>query len=49
MYKQIKKVGILIEAGFISNPSDNYLLRDDKYQNKLIDVILSGVNNYFGL
>ena len=49
MYKQINKPGILIEAGFISNPSDNYLLRDNNYQDKLINVIVKGVENYFNL
>ena len=47
MYKQIKKTGILIEAGFISNPNDNYLLRDNNYQDKLVNVIVKGVENYF--
>jgi N-acetylmuramoyl-L-alanine amidase len=47
MYKQINKPGILIEAGFISNPNDNYLLRDNDYQNKLINVIVKGIENYF--
>ena len=47
MYKQIDKVGVLIEAGFISNPNDNYLLRDNDYQDKLINVIVGGVENYF--
>ena len=49
MYKQINKPGILIEAGFISNPNDNYLLRDNNYQDKLIYVIVKGVENYFNL
>lgn len=49
MYKQINKPGILIEAGFISNPNDNYLLRDNNYQDKLINVIVKGVENYFNL
>lgn len=47
MYKQIEKTGILIEAGFISNPNDNYLLRDNNYQDKLISVIVKGIENYF--
>lgn len=47
MYKQIKKTGVLIEAGFLSNPSDNYLLRDNNYQDKLVDVIVKGIENYF--
>lgn len=47
MYKQIKKPGILIEAGFISNPDDNYLLRQEEYQNKLVGLIASGIENYY--
>lgn len=47
MYKQIKRPGVLIEAGFISNPNDNYLLRQKNYQNKLISLIVKGIENYF--
>lgn len=47
MYKHIKSPGILIEAGFISNPNDNYLLRDEKYQNKLITLIADSIENYY--
>ena len=47
MYKHIKSPGVLIEAGFMSNPSDNYLLRDEKYQNKLITLIADSIENYY--
>lgn len=47
MYKHIKSPGVLIEAGFISNPNDNYLLRDEKYQNKLITLIADSIENYY--
>ena len=47
MYKHIKSPGVLIESGFISNPSDNYLLRDEKYQNKLITLIADSIENYY--
>lgn len=47
MYKHIKSPGVLIETGFISNPSDNYLLRDEKYQNKLITLIADSIENYY--
>lgn len=47
MYKFINYPGVLIEAGFISNPSDNYLLRNEKYQDKLISLIADSVENYF--
>jgi len=47
MYKQIKQPGILIEAGFISNPNDNYLLRQEQYQDKLVSLIAMGIENYY--
>lgn len=47
MYKHINSPGILIEAGFISNPDDNYLLRNEEYQDKLINNIVNGIENYF--
>ena len=47
MYKHIKVPGILIEAGFISNASDNYLLRNKDYQDKLINNIVYGIINYY--
>lgn len=47
MYKQIKTTGILIEAGFISNSSDLYLLKQDEYQQKLASLITEGVINYY--
>ena len=47
MYRNIKVPGVLIEAGFISNPSDNYILRNDDYQNTLVNNIVNGVINYF--
>ena len=47
MYKRINIPGILIEAGFISNSSDNYILRDSKYQDKLVNNIALGIVEYF--
>ena len=47
MYKFINSPGVLIEAGFISNPNDNYLLRQEEYQNKLAWGIFNGINEYF--
>lgn len=46
MYKQINVTGILIEAGFISNPEDLYLLKKDSYQDKLTTWITEGVIKY---
>ena len=47
MYKHIKSPGILIEAGFISNPDDNYQLRQEWYQDKLIKLIADSIEIYF--
>lgn len=47
MYKYITYPGILIEAGFISNSDDNYLLRQSAYQDKLIKLISNAIEIYF--
>lgn len=47
MYKRINVPGVLIEAGFISNPNDNYILRDNSYQDKLVNNIVLGIISYF--
>lgn len=47
MYQRIKIPGILIEAGFISNPSDNYILRSDDYQEKLVNNMVNGIIKYY--
>ena len=47
MYSKIKLPGILLEAGFISNPNDNYKIRTDQYQDILITNIAKGIEKYF--
>lgn len=47
MYKRIKQVGVLVEAGFISNANDRYILRQEWYQNKVSSIILNSVVKYF--
>lgn len=39
MYKNIKKPGLLLELGFISNPNERYLLRQNWYQDKVVRVL----------
>lgn len=46
MYPKIKRPGVLIEAGFISNPNDNYRLRQKEYRQVLIKNIVKGIENY---
>ena len=38
---------ILVETGFISNPDEESKLRDDDYQSKLADALMSGIKRYF--
>ena len=38
---------ILVETGFLTNPTEEKRLRDRKYQGKLANAILAGVRSYF--
>lgn len=49
MYSKIKVPGILLEAGFISNPNDNYKMRQKDYREILLNNITMGVENYFSI
>lgn len=46
MYKQIKKPGVLIELGFLSNPNDRYILTHQEYQDKLAESISNSIEKY---
>lgn len=46
MYSRIQVPGVLIELGYITNPNDNYLLRQESYQDKLISAIGVGIESY---
>lgn len=37
----------LIECGFLSNPIDEENLKNEEYQEKIADAIVSGIENYF--
>lgn len=47
MYKRIKVPGVLVEAGFITNGNERYLLKQSDYQIKLSKSITDGIINYF--
>lgn len=49
MYKNITKPGVLLEVGFISNPSDRYLLKKQDYQEKISNVIANTLIKYFNM
>ena len=38
---------ILVETAFISNPDEEKKLKDEAYQKKMADAILSGIKRYF--
>lgn len=46
LYKRINIPGVLIEAGFITNPNDRYLLKTNKYQKKFSKSTVEGIINY---
>lgn len=37
---------IIVECGFLSNGNEANLLTDDEYQNKIVDGIVEGLDNY---
>ena len=47
MNRKITIPGILIEAGFLSNPNDRYLLRQGTYQYKIANSVKNGIIKYF--
>ena len=46
MYKQIRKPGVLIELGFLSNPNDRYRLTHEEYQDALAESISNSIEKY---
>ena len=47
MYKRIERVGVLVEAGFISNPNERYNLKQEWYQEKIANIITNGILKFF--
>ena len=45
--RRVERPGILIEAGFITNPNERYLLTTDDYQHKIATTILEATIRYF--
>ena len=39
--------GVLIEVGFLSNDNERYLLKQDSYQEKITNIIITGIINYY--
>lgn len=47
LYQRVKVPGVLLEVGFISNPNERYLLKQDSYQQKIANSVKNGLINYF--
>lgn len=47
LYRNTTVPGVLIECGFLSNPNERYLLRQESYQERLSKSITSSVIEYF--
>lgn len=46
IYKNITIPGVLIETGYLSNPTERRLLQSESYQKELAKSITNGVKNY---
>ena len=46
---QTKMPAIIVECGFLSNENEEKLLLTDDYQDKIVDSIVNGLENYFEL
>ncbi|MBR7123164.1 MAG: N-acetylmuramoyl-L-alanine amidase [Oscillospiraceae bacterium] len=46
LMQHINCTGILVECGFISNPQEDWLLRNNAYQNKICCVLASAASQY---
>lgn len=49
LHRKVKRLGILVEAGFLSNPNDRYLLKQNTYQQKIVNAIDEGILTYWNL
>lgn len=47
MYKNINKMGLLLEVGFISNPNERNKLITSSYQDKIVQVINDALIRYY--
>ena len=47
LHQRVTRPGVLIEAGFLSNPNERYLLTQENYQMKLAQTIVNGIEKYF--
>lgn len=46
--REVKMPAILLELGYMSNPTELNLIKSNTYQNTLASAIVGGINHYFG-
>ncbi|MBM7610616.1 N-acetylmuramoyl-L-alanine amidase [Lysinibacillus composti] len=49
LLKKAEVPAVLVETGFLSNPEERSLLSDEKYQDKMADAIVEGIENYVNM
>lgn len=49
LLKKTTAPAVLVETGFLSNPEERQLLIDEKYQDKMADSIVEGIENFIHL
>ena len=47
LLKSAKIPAVIVECGFLSNPEEEALLKDEAYQDKIAGAICLGIDNYF--
>lgn len=47
LFHRLERPGVLVEVGYISNPNDRYLLKQDTYQDKVAKILTDSVIKYF--
>ena len=47
LFHRLKKPGVLVEVGYISNPNDRYLLMQETYQEKVAKILTNSIISYF--
>ena len=47
LFHRLKKPGVLVEVGYITNPNDRYLLTQEEYQNKVATILTNSIIRYF--
>lgn len=47
LQRRVNRPGVLLEAGFLSNANERYLLQQDSYQQKIAKIVTKSIIKYF--